>query len=66
MAWLHLKGWDSARLDLTVAETMGINIIAAFRNDYESVPDFEAKNGVKLPEDIAAMLSATEEATVTS
>ena len=36
---------------------MGINIINVFYNDYESVPDFEEKNGIKLPADLAAMLT---------
>ena len=39
---------------------MGVDIVAAFRNDYEDVPDFEEKNGLKLPEDIAAMLTLPE------
>ena len=56
-AWLHLGEWAKARLDLTVAIAMGINIINVFRNDYASVPDFEQKNGVKLPADLAAMLT---------
>ena len=34
----------------------GVDIVAAFHNDYKSVADFEQKNGVKLPPDIAAML----------
>ena len=56
-AWLHLKEWEKAKLDLTVAKAMGIDIIAAFRNDYESVPDFERKHGLKMPKDIAEMLT---------
>ena len=36
---------------------MGLNIIHAFRNEYEDVPNFESKNEVKLPADIAAMLT---------
>ena len=36
---------------------MGADIIASFHNDYESVPDFEGKHEVKLPEDIAEMLT---------
>ena len=55
-AWLHLKEWEKARADLTAAKDNGINIVASFRNDYESVEDFEAKNGVTLPKDIAALL----------
>ena len=56
-AWLHLKEWEKARSDLTAARERGVDIITAFRNDYESVADFEQKNGIKLPPDIAAMLT---------
>ena len=55
--WLHLKEWGKARADLTAARDMGLDIIASFHNDYESVPDFEQKNGLKLPADIAEMLT---------
>ena len=55
-AWLHLKEWEKAKSDLTVARNMGVDIIASFHNDYESVADFEEENDVQLPEDIAAML----------
>ena len=56
-AWLHLKEWEKAKADLTVAKDMGIDIIASFHNDYESVEDFEQKNDLQLPEDIKAMLA---------
>ena len=56
VAWLHLREWERAESDLTVARDMGINIITAFCNDYESIEDFEERNGIQLPEDIAAML----------
>ena len=56
-AWLHLKGWDKARADLTAARDMGLDIIASFHNDYVSISDFEDRNGIKLPADIAAMLT---------
>ena len=46
--WLHLQEWKKAEADL---------IIAFFHNDYESVADFEAKHGIQVPEDIAALLS---------
>ena len=57
VAWLRLREWERAELDLTVARDMGINIITAFCDDYESVEDFEERNGVQLPEDIIAMLT---------
>ena len=56
-AWLHLGEWENARSNLTVAMAMGVNIIHGFRNEYASVPDFERRNGVKLPADLAAMLT---------
>ena len=58
VAQLHLKEWKKARADLTDAKNMGMDIITVFHFFYESVPDFEDKNGAKLPEEIAAMLTA--------
>ena len=55
-AWLHLSEWDNARADLAVAQAMGADIIDSFRNDYDSVADFERRNGITLPSDIAEML----------
>ena len=57
MVWLHLAAWDKAKSDLTAARDRGMDIIASFHNDYESVPDFEQENGLKLPADIAEMLT---------
>ena len=56
-AWLHLAEWDKARADLTNARDLGVDIIASFHNDYKSVEAYERANRVKLPEDIAAMLT---------
>ena len=53
---LHLREWQKAKDDLTVAKDMRIDIIASFHKGYENVEDFEAKHGVTLPEDIAALL----------
>ena len=55
-AWLHLGDWERARDDLTRANNEGMDIAASFRNDYKNVADFEQRNGLKLPEDIAKML----------
>ena len=56
-AWLHLAEWDKARADLTNARDLGVDIVASFRNDYKSVEAYERRNRVKLPEDIAVMLT---------
>ena len=56
-AWLRLREWGKAKSDLTAARDMGTDIITSFRNEYASVPDFECINGVKLPEELAAMLT---------
>ena len=57
-AWLHLRHWDQARLNFTASTSMGTNIINEFRDNYGSVPDFESRNSVQLPKDIAAMLTS--------
>ena len=59
-AWLHLREWEKAKSDLMIARDKGLDIIASFRKDYENVEDFEQKNDVQLPEEIAAMLTPSE------
>ena len=54
--WLHVREWENAKLDLTFARNLRINIIAEFHKIYESVADFEQKNNIQLPENIAGML----------
>ena len=56
-ALLHLEEWEKAKSDLTTARDKGVDIIASFHNDYESVEAYERRNRVKLPTDIAAMLT---------
>ncbi len=56
-AWLHKEGWDKAKSDLTTARDMGSDIVASFHNDYENVAHFEQKTGIKMPDEIAAMLT---------
>ena len=56
-AWMHLSEWDKAKADLTVAKDSGVDIIASFQIDYESVADFEKKNGIAVPTDIKEMLT---------
>ena len=56
-AWMHFREWGKAKADLTVAKDSGVDIIASFHNDYENVADFEQKNDVQVPPDLAAMLT---------
>ena len=42
---------------MKVAKNKGMDIIAVFREDYNTVEEFERRYGVRLPEDIAAMLT---------
>ena len=60
LAWLYLQKWQEARSDLTTAKDMGFDIVASFRRYAKSIADFEQKIGIKLPEDIAAMLTESE------
>ena len=57
-AWLHLQKWQQAKADLTTAKDSGVDIVAGFQNDYNDVGDFEKQTGIKLPEDIAALLTS--------
>ena len=50
--WLHLKEWEKAKADLITAKKLGVDIVAAFRNDCKSIAAFERNNLVKLPKDI--------------
>ncbi len=49
--------WEQAIADFTVAKDSEVDIVALFSNGYESVADFEVKNGIQLPENIKAMLT---------
>ena len=60
LAWLHLKKWQEAKSDLTTAKDMGLDIVDSFQIDSKSIADFEQKTGITLPEDIAAMLTKSE------
>ena len=55
--WLHLQEWEKAKADLSIAMQLKVDIIAVFHNTYKNVKDFEKTNNVKLPEDIASLLT---------
>jgi ABC-type metal ion transport system substrate-binding protein len=52
-----LGEWESAKSDLTFARDLWVDTIKVFYKMYESIADFERKNNVQLPKDIAAMLT---------
>ena len=54
---MHLEEWDKARADLTTASEEHTDIVASFHNAHKNVEAYERSNRVKLPEDIAAMLT---------
>lgn len=60
IALLHLQEWEKAKSDLTAVRNMGVDIIALFRNTYASVPDFEERYNVQMPEDLAALLTPSQ------
>ena len=49
--------WSEAKIDLTVANDSGIDIIAVYNLFYDDVEDFEKQNDVQLPKDLAVMLN---------
>ena len=56
-AWLRQREWGKAKVDLTTAKRMGMDVIAAFHNSYKNVETYEQRHRVKLPEDIALLLT---------
>ena len=57
VAWLHLQEWEKAKADLIHARGMGVDIVNLFRNFYKNLANCERVVGIKLPEDMAAMLT---------
>ena len=54
---LHLGQLDQAKIDIKTAKDMGVDIISAFRNEYENAEDFKEKTDIEeLPPDLAKML----------
>ena len=51
---------DEARSDLLSARNMGMDLVSVFRADHGSVAAFEEKNNLKLPPDIADIVSLDE------
>ena len=53
---LRSREWEKAKADLITAKKMGVDIVAAFRNDYRNTAAFERIYGFELPEGIAALV----------
>ena len=61
VALLRLSEWDRARSDLLCARNMGADLVSIFRADQGGVDAFEKRHGLRLPQDIADMVSVEEE-----
>ncbi len=59
--WMVLKEWAKAEADLSTAVSLGKDVTTAFIDEYESVAGFEERFNVKVPSDIAAMLTPSSE-----
>ena len=57
IVWLHLQKWNKAKADLTTAKRLGMDIIAMFHNFYKDVETYQKNRLVKLPEDLALLLT---------
>ena len=57
IVWLHLQKWNKAKVDLTTAKGLGMDIIAAFHNSYRDVETFEQRESFRLPKDLALLLT---------
>ena len=57
VAWLHLREWEKAKTDLITAKRMTVDITAAFHNSHKNVETYEQRYRVKLPEDLALLLT---------
>ena len=55
--WLLLGEWERAKADLTAVKNMGTDIAGLFRTDHESVAEFERRYNIRLPADIAVLLT---------
>ena len=58
---LRQSRWGKARSDLLSASNMGVDLVSVFRDSQGGVAAFQKAHGVKLPQDIADMLSIEED-----
>ena len=60
IALLRSSEWDRARSDLLSARNMGLDLVSFFGAGHRNVADFEMRHDVKLPQDIADLLTVEE------
>ena len=56
-AWLRQKEWNKAKADFTTAKRLGVDITAMFHNSYKDVETYQKNRLVKLPENLALLLT---------
>ena len=55
-AWLHLQKWEKAKVNLTRAKALGVDIVNLFYDFYDNLENCEKRIGARLPRNITAML----------
>ena len=58
LVWMCMSKWGDARSDLTEAKSKGHQVQTTFHRMYGSVAHFEQRHNVKLPSDMAIMLTS--------
>ena len=56
-AWIRQKEWEKAKADFITAKQLSVDIIAMFHNSYKDVETYQKNRLVKLPEDLALLLT---------
>ena len=59
LANLYLEKWQDAKSDLAEARNQGLDIVTSFQSGNPTIADFEERTGIRLPEEIAAMLTGS-------
>ncbi len=59
---LYLEDWNRAESDLSIAQSLGFDIVSVFANEFGGVPAFEQTQNVNLPESLARILTRPDQA----
>ena len=57
LLWLRLQEWEEFKSELMAARNMGVDIAQSFRDTYGSLGSIEQITGVRLPAEIATLLT---------